>query len=166
VLLAEVAATSADVGATSARRAKTERLVTLLGEAGYERLSQHIEVAAIPFEFSAVLAGSSSLDLVVVIDTEITPALRAEGDARELQRAIQDLRKDAGLALDDRIALWVDGLPEPVAAHLDEVAEETLADRVERGPAPPEPAVTRGAIELSSGPVAIGLRRHASAGAE
>ena len=56
--------------------------------------------------------------LVVVIDTELTDELRAEGDARELQRAIQDLRKDAGLALDDRIELWVDGLADDVAAHL------------------------------------------------
>jgi hypothetical protein len=46
-----------------------ERLVVLLSAAGYERLPQPIEVAAIPFEFSAVLASSSSLDLVVVIDT-------------------------------------------------------------------------------------------------
>ena len=36
-----------------------------------------------------------------------TDALRAEGDARELQRAIQDLRRDAGLELDDRIDLVV-----------------------------------------------------------
>ena len=51
--------------------------------------------------------------LVVVIDTELTPELRAEGDARELQRAIQDLRKEAGLDLDDRIELWVDGARRP-----------------------------------------------------
>ncbi|MEA2545381.1 MAG: isoleucyl-tRNA synthetase, partial [Chloroflexota bacterium] len=121
---------------------------------------EEVEILATPRPGTAVAHDEG---LVVVIDTEITPELRAEGDARELQRAIQDLRKDAGLALDDRIELWVDGLPERVAAHLDEVAEETLADKVERGPAPAQPAVTRGAIELSSGPVAIGLRRHASA---
>jgi isoleucyl-tRNA synthetase len=96
--------------------------------------------------------------LVVVIDTELTDDLRAEGDARELQRAIQDLRKDAGLALDDRIELWIDRLADPVAVHLAGVAEETLADVV-RGPAPSEPGVTTGSIELGGGPVAIALRR-------
>ena len=64
----------------------------------------------------------------MVIDTELTPELRAEGDARELQRAVQDLRRDAGLELDDRIDLWVDGLAPVVAAHLDGVLRETLAD--------------------------------------
>ena len=41
--------------------------------------------------------------LVVVIDTQLTPELRAEGDARELQRAIQDARKEAGVELDDEV---------------------------------------------------------------
>ena len=68
-----------------------------------------------------------------MIDTQLTPALVAEGDARELQRAIQDLRKDAGLDLDARIRLWVDGLPAEVEPHLADVARETLADDVVRG---------------------------------
>jgi isoleucyl-tRNA synthetase len=122
-----------------------------------------VEILATPRPGTAVAHDGG---IVVVIDTEIDPELRAEGDARELQRAIQDLRKEAGLALDDRIELWVDGLPEAVAAHLDEIAEETLATSVEIGSAPPDPDVTRGSIALSGGPVAIALRRRAPVRAE
>jgi isoleucyl-tRNA synthetase len=117
-----------------------------------------VEILATPRPGTAV---AHEQGLVVVIDTEITPELRAEGDARELQRAIQDLRKEAGLALDDRIDLWLDGLPNAVAAHLHDVAAETLADSVVRGPAPADANVTRGSVTLSDGPVEMGLRRRA-----
>jgi isoleucyl-tRNA synthetase len=115
-----------------------------------------VEILATPRPGTAVAHDEG---LVVVIDTELTDDLRAEGDARELQRAIQDLRKDAGLALDDRIELWVDGLPDAVAAHLDAVAEETLADAVHRGTAPAGMGATASRLELTSGPVTIALRR-------
>ena len=76
----------------------------------------------------------------MVLDTELTDALRAEGDARELARAIQDLRRDAGLELDDRIELWVDGLPEPWPRHLPAVADDTLADLRDGRPAGRRPS--------------------------
>ncbi|MFM2105489.1 MAG: hypothetical protein RL338_521 [Chloroflexota bacterium] len=94
--------------------------------------------------------------LVVVLDTELTDELRAEGDAREIQRAVQDLRKEAGLELDDRIELWVDGLPGPVAPFLDAIAAETLAS-LAAGPAPAE--AVRGSVALDAGTVSLALRR-------
>jgi isoleucyl-tRNA synthetase len=97
--------------------------------------------------------------LLVVIDTALTPELRAEGDARELQRAIQDLRREAGLELDDRIELWVDGLSPAVAVHLPAVALETLADRTVSGPPPGETGVARGTVRLEAGEARMGLRR-------
>ena len=63
----------------------------------------------------------------------MTPELRAEGDAREIARAIQELRREAGLELDDRIELWVDGAPHAVAAHLPQVAADTLAELADGG---------------------------------
>ena len=81
--------------------------------AGVTLAPDEVEILATPRPGTAV-AGDEGL--VVVIDTELTPELLAEGDARELQRAIQDLRKDAGLELDDRIDLWVDGIEASLAA--------------------------------------------------
>jgi isoleucyl-tRNA synthetase len=94
--------------------------------------------------------------LVVVLDTDLTPALRAEGDARELTRAVQDLRRDAGLELDDRIDLWLEGLDDAVAAHLATVLADTLA---ERAPGPIPVDGHRGTVALEAGPVTIALRR-------
>ena len=41
--------------------------------------------------------------IVVALDTVITPELKAEGLAREVVRRIQQMRKDAGFELSDRI---------------------------------------------------------------
>ncbi|NCN52791.1 class I tRNA ligase family protein [Candidatus Parcubacteria bacterium] len=43
----------------------------------------------------------------VALDTTITPELQMEGDAREFIRAIQEMRKQAGLEPSDRITLMV-----------------------------------------------------------
>ena len=98
--------------------------------------------------------------LLVVIDTELTPELRSEGDARELQRAIQDLRKEAGLALDDRVELHVGGLSPPVAAHLAGVAAATLADLVDT----PPPGAATATVGLDAGSASIALRRRPGRG--
>ena len=90
-----------------------------------------VEILATPRPGTAVAHDEG---LVVVIDTELTPELRAEGDARELQRAIQDLRKEAGLDLDDRIELWVDGLRPALEPHL---ADRRRRDARRRDPAGP-----------------------------
>jgi isoleucyl-tRNA synthetase len=125
--------------------------------AGVTVAADEVEIQASPKPGTAV---AHDQGLVAVIDTELTPELIAEGDARELQRAIQDLRKDAGLALDDRIEVWVDGLPAAVGAHLAQVAVETLADTiVTDGPGADDPAIVRSSVELSAGPIHVAIRR-------
>ncbi len=97
--------------------------------------------------------------LVVVIDTELTDALRAEGDARELQRAVQDLRRDAGLELDDRIDLVADlGVQAArIAPYLEAVAAETLADTITVSATPA--GWPQASVKLSGGEARVALRR-------
>ena len=43
--------------------------------------------------------------MVAALDPTVTPELRAEGLAREMVSRVQRLRKEAGLAVSDRIGL-------------------------------------------------------------
>jgi isoleucyl-tRNA synthetase len=64
------------------------------------------------------------------IDPTVTPELRTEGYARELISRVQRMRKEAGLAVSDRIVLAVEDTPEVravVESHGDWIAAEVLA---------------------------------------
>ncbi|HEY6379868.1 MAG TPA: isoleucine--tRNA ligase [Candidatus Dormibacteraeota bacterium] len=68
----------------------------------------------------------------VTLDTELSDDLRLEGAARELSRAGNALRKQAGLRLDERIDLVVEApegglVARAVEAHRDHLAREVLA---------------------------------------
>ncbi len=70
----------------------------------------------------------------VVLDTIVTPELEAEGLARDVVRAVQQARKDAGLDVSDRIRLEIEGDGIAVLAmreHRDLIAGETLAVELE-----------------------------------
>jgi isoleucyl-tRNA synthetase len=69
------------------------------------------------------------------LDTELTDELRLEGIKRELVRAVNSLRKQAGLSINDRIAVtWqAEGLAaQAIKRHESELAQLTLADRYEQ----------------------------------
>ena len=104
---------------------------------------------------------------VVVLDTEVTPELQAEGVTRDLVRLVQQARRDAGLLVSDRIALEL-GLPESVrrqvVANQQMLATETLATSVsfnsvvDDGDSAGEGA-SAGAVELDGEPAFISVRR-------
>lgn len=77
-------------------------------------------------------AGLADRGTFLLLDARITPELAKEGMAREVIRHVQQSRKDAGLNMEDRIALFLNGegqLAEAIQAHRDYIANETLVGR-------------------------------------
>ena len=84
------------------------------------------EAAAGGSRATAMLPGGG----FVVLDTEVTPELAQEGLARDIVRAVQQARRDAGLDVSDRISLTVTGgqlVWEATVAHQSLIIDETLA---------------------------------------
>jgi isoleucyl-tRNA synthetase len=129
--------------------------------AGVELAADEVEILATPRSGTAVAHDEG---LVVIAETDIDDSLRAEGDARELTRAVQDLRKQAGLELDEQIDLWLDGSADILTAldpHLAVLADDTIAAEVHRTAAPV--GVASASQALSIGEVTIGLRGRGAA---
>jgi isoleucyl-tRNA synthetase len=96
--------------------------------------------------------------ITVALELAITPELEREGAARELIRVIQDARRDAGLAVGDRIVLGMTGAADAVvAAHADLIARETLATRVETVDL--DEAAYRAEADLDGDVVRLSLRK-------
>ncbi len=97
----------------------------------------------------------------VALDLELDAELIAEGIAREVVRAVQELRKASGLAVADRIELWLESDDEAVTRaldqHRDAIAAEVLATRVKVNE-PPAPETHATELGLDQGSVRIDLR--------
>ncbi|WP_353181801.1 isoleucine--tRNA ligase [Parapedobacter lycopersici] len=69
--------------------------------------------------------------LTVALDINMTPELKSEGISRELVNRIQNLRKERGLEVTDRIAVRASNIPEiteAATANLSYIRTEILAD--------------------------------------
>jgi isoleucyl-tRNA synthetase len=85
--------------------------------------------------------------LTVALDTEISAELSMEGDVRDLVRGVQNLRKETGLELTDRIIITLTGSDKLKAAweaFADYAADEILASKTIWGEAPNMAEITAG----------------------
>jgi len=103
-----------------------------------------------------VVAAEGSISLA--IDTNLTEDLLVEGTARELISRIQSMRREAGLAVTDRIALSWSSEDDRIGAAFDEhggmIAGEVLAvDVIERADADGE------TVEVNWAAVTIAVRK-------
>lgn len=69
--------------------------------------------------------------ITVALDVTISPELKKEGISRELVNRIQNIRKDSGLEVTDRIHITIqshDEIDEAIASNEQYIKDETLAD--------------------------------------
>ena len=97
---------------------------------------------------------------MVVVDTEVPPELRDEGLARELVHRIQNLRREAGFDISDRITTYWQGdddVRRVLAAHAEYVQGETLTLSLVEGTPPPE--AHRSEQDVDGHRVVLGVQR-------
>jgi isoleucyl-tRNA synthetase len=73
-------------------------------------------------------------NLTIALDINITPELKLEGIAREFINKIQNIRKESGFEVTDRIVLKINRhqqLNEAVEKHAAYISAQTLAARLE-----------------------------------
>ena len=96
----------------------------------------------------------------VAVSTEVSEALRLEGDARELVHGIQNMRRSADFDIADHIVTYYESSPEldaVIAAHSDYIRQETLSqDLVSAKPA--DDAYTE-TLKVNSIEATVGVRR-------
>ena len=98
--------------------------------------------------------------LTVALDITVTDALRAEGVARELINRIQNIRKDSGFEVTDKIRVEIERRPfaaEALEAYADYIASQTLAVSVAAVDAPAGDTLVQS--EIDEQPIAIAVTR-------
>jgi isoleucyl-tRNA synthetase len=141
----QVAEVIATLDAAVLQELAAGRSVTIQA-AGAERLIAPDDVAIIRRASGAAVVQEHG-GYGVALDPTITPELRREGLAREVISRVQRLRKEAQLAVSDRIVLAVSGDAEvesAVAAYRSRIAEEVLAVRLLLGDEVDMPFADRG----------------------
>ncbi|MFW6074065.1 MAG: isoleucine--tRNA ligase [Chloroflexota bacterium] len=99
-------------------------------------------------------------DVLVALDTTLTPELVAEGLARDFVRGVQDARKGAGLQIEETIRLVYEATGDEAAAieeHADYIKGETLAEKLTAGDASQEAHTET--VKVGDAGVTVGLSR-------
>jgi isoleucyl-tRNA synthetase len=135
-------------------------------EAGdLEVTSEGVEGRAVRQETAEV--GGEAVTVTVALDTALDDALRAEGFAREFVNRVQNLRKEAGFDVADRIAVefaapdavrpYVNGGDGLADAFAGPVQAETLAEQLDLVDEPAGDLVE--SVEIGGETLVVGVRR-------
>jgi isoleucyl-tRNA synthetase len=155
-----VAAAAAGLAADQLRGLEQGVSATL--EVDGEPATFHPEDVAVEREVASDWLVQSSGPFVVALDPHLTPELRQEGLAREVVNRVQRIRKEAGFAYTDRIALWIDGdMPvlDAVRANDRFIRGETLARGLEVAARAPTPDLEQ-QVDIDGHGVVVGVQRY------
>ena len=98
----------------------------------YELTREDVEIIAEDMPGWSVTSDGT---LTVALDITITPQLRLEGQARDIVRNVQNLRKDTGLEITDRIQLTLpESMKEAANAYAEYICGQVLAVELNFGP--------------------------------
>lgn len=128
----QVAAAVGQLGQEDIRKAEQEQKLVLQIDGEDQELSmEELEISTqdIPGWLVATESG-----VTVALDVSISEDLKREGIARELVNRIQNLRKDSGLEVTDKIALQIkshETIDAAIQNNLEYICAETLAGSVE-----------------------------------
>jgi len=117
-----------------------EGCVTFPLEDGNEAMVELADVEIISEDIPGWLVANEG-NLTVALDINVTPELRREGIAREIVNRIQNIRKDRGYEITDRIRLVFDAegqTLDAVETFKDYIGEQVLAVSVQTGKTGPD----------------------------
>ena len=127
------AAGAAITAMTGAQIAALEKMGEILLSIEGEELSIALTEVDITAEDIPGWSVASKGSLTVALDITISPDLQQEGDAREFVNRVQNIRKESGFALTDRIFVTLehcDRLKESIVKYNDYICREILADSI------------------------------------
>ena len=110
---------------------KAGQIEILVDDSAFTIELQEVEIAAEDIPGWSV---ASKGGLTVALDIVLSDELKQEGDAREFVNRIQNIRKDNGFDLTDRIfvkLLNADGIKQSIIKYNDYICREILADVIE-----------------------------------
>lgn len=100
---------------------------------GDEKIELNSENLLITMQGKEGFAFSSEGEIGVVLDTTITEELKEEGYIREILSKVQNMRKDSGFEVLDRINLYVAGnemLEKVIKKFANQIQKDTLANNI------------------------------------
>ena len=109
------------------------KVVLEIGEAKAELLEEDLLIETTKSEKYISMQDDN---MIVVLNIELTPELIEEGFVRELISKIQNLRKESGFEVQNHIEIYYSGndkLAEIIERNKNEIADDTLADKIESG---------------------------------